>query len=259
MCLALRVLLNHVIEMIRKRAYPAMKTTETPDIEIKVIRQRRKSIVGKVLTDGNIEVRAPLTMTTAEINSWLDKYEHKFMPMVKRCREIYEYQTNNPLTYGSELLFLGKRINIIPAKDDNDGYMAVYKDGSLIMKPGMPEADMRRWIAWKFTDLAKPVFEKKLYDYTSLMGVKFSSWTIGVARKRHGSCSSNGKITLSWLIIMMDEPVIDYIIVHELMHLKQFDHSKTFHDKLAEVLPDWKERRKAHINYCLILRCEGWI
>lgn len=234
-----------------------MGTNINRDIEIRILRSDRKSLVGQVLDDGSIEVRAPLMMSAETISKWLDKYEHKFMPMVKRCREIQELK--KPLTYGGEVLFLGKRVPIIAAEDDNKGYMILYKNGAFVTQPGLSEDEMRKWISWELSDLAKPILEKKLWHYSDLMGVHCKTWTIGNARKRHGSCDSNGKIIFSWLVIMMSEPVIDYIIVHELAHLKQQNHSSAFHEEVAKILPDWEECRKAYNDYGFILRCDGWI
>jgi len=132
------------------------------------------------------------------------------------------------------------------AVDDNNSYAVQMKDGAIVVMPGLSETTMRQHIEILFSSLAKPVFEAKLHHYSDLMRVRCKTWTIGNARKRHGSCDSNGKIILSWRIIMMSEAVVDYIFVHELAHLKYMNHGKDFHSEVASVLPDWKERRTAN-------------
>ena len=229
------------------------------DIAIRILRSNRGSVAGRVLPDSSIEVRAPLSMTTEEVRKFLDKFEPKFLPLVAQCRKTNAVLTEHPFGYGGEMLFRGEWTPIKEAKDDNSGYIAQYKAGAVVMKPGLSEVDMRLHISFLLYDLAIPIFEEKLHHYSDVMGVMYKSWTIGNARKRHGSCDSNGKITLSWLVVMMSEPVIEYIIVHELAHLKYMNHSKSFKDEVEAVLPDWKERRKAHGEYGLMLRCSGWI
>jgi len=74
-----------------------------------------------------------------------------------------------------------------------------------------------------------------------------------------GSCSNKGIINLPWRLMMTTLFAIDGVIVHELVHLKHFDHSKDFHAVLREYLPDYDERY-AELNRCLYtMRCEGWM
>jgi len=229
------------------------------DVVVRILRSDRKTMVGEVLPDSSIEVRAPLSMTTERIQKWLDKYEPKFMPLVTQYRKMNAVLAEHPFDYGGEVLFLGEWIPIKRVDDNTNCYTALYKDDTVVMKPGLSGADMRWHIRDLFYDLAKPIFEKKLHYYSDLLGVRCKTWTIGDARQRHGSCDSNGKITFSWRIVMMSEAVIDYIIVHEVAHLKQLNHSKAFHDVVAEVLPDWKERKKARNEYSQLLHCGGWM
>ena len=229
------------------------------DIEIHILRSNRKSVVGYVLPDGNIEVRAPLSMTTEKINVWLDKFEPKFLPLVMKHIEVNAFLRAHPFGYGGEVLFRGKWIPIKEAEDDNNGYRARYSDGTVVMKPGLSKADMRYHISDLFYTLAIPVFKEKLHHYSNAMDVWCKTWTIGNARKRHGSCDSNKKLTFSWLVVMMSDPVIEFIVAHELAHLKHMSHSKAFRNELAAILPDWQEREKAHSEYGLLLHCGGWI
>jgi predicted metal-dependent hydrolase len=64
------------------------------------------------------------------------------------------------------------------------------------------------------------------------------------ARKRWGSCGSKGTLNFSWRLIMAPMEVIDYVIVHELAHIGQLNHSPTYWRKVAEILPDYKKREK---------------
>ena len=63
-------------------------------------------------------------------------------------------------------------------------------------------------------------------------------------QKRWGSCPSAGAILLNLKLIQVPKPLIDYLIIHELCHLKVHNHSRAFYELLAKVLPDWAERRE---------------
>jgi len=64
-------------------------------------------------------------------------------------------------------------------------------------------------------------------------------------KSRWGSCSTHGAITLNLNLVQASAPLIDYVIVHELCHLREFNHSPRFWALVASVIPDWKTRRKA--------------
>ena len=66
--------------------------------------------------------------------------------------------------------------------------------------------------------------------------------TIRKMRRRWGSCSSKGEVTLNLALIKMPLACIDYVVTHELCHLEAFHHGKPFYRLLAQVMPDWRER-----------------
>ena len=240
---------------VRKRDCEIVKS----GVAIHILRSKRKSVVARVLPDGCVEVRAPFSMSNAQIDALLDKFEAKLRPSIEEHRKITEYIAEHPFGYGGEVLFMGEWTSISEAPVSNDGAAVVFTDSEIIVRSGLTDIEVRIHIERLFSSLAVAVFEAKLNHYASKMGVRYSAWSVGSARKRHGSCDSNGKIILSWRIIMMSDDVIDYIVVHELAHLKHLNHSRAFHDEVALTLPDWKERRAAHRRYSDVLRCGGWL
>jgi predicted metal-dependent hydrolase len=67
---------------------------------------------------------------------------------------------------------------------------------------------------------------------------------IRAMQKRWGSCSASGLILLNLKLIQVRKPLIDYVITHELCHLKEHNHSRAYYQLLDRVIPDWQERRK---------------
>ncbi len=63
-------------------------------------------------------------------------------------------------------------------------------------------------------------------------------------KTRWGSCSSKHNINLNWKLIMMPEEILNYVVVHELAHLKQMNHSKAFWEEVEKVLPDYKKQKE---------------
>ena len=96
----------------------------------------------------------------------------------------------------------------------------------------------------EFIRQAKEILPQKTAHYSRLMNLYPTGITITGAQKRFGSCSGKNRICFSWRLMQYPEAAIDYVVVHELAHIRHKDHSKSFYACVAEVLPDWKERRE---------------
>ena len=90
---------------------------------------------------------------------------------------------------------------------------------------------------------AKAVLPGKVAHYAAQMGVAPTRITITSARTRFGSCSAKNALSFSWRLMAYPEEAIDYVVVHELAHIRYHDHSPAFYAFVASVLPDHKARR----------------
>lgn len=91
---------------------------------------------------------------------------------------------------------------------------------------------------------AKEIIPLKVLYYSEIMGVKPKSIRITSARKRFGSCSGENSLNFSLYLLDKDERFIDYVVVHELAHIKHHDHSADFYSFVARFMPDYKERER---------------
>ena len=89
---------------------------------------------------------------------------------------------------------------------------------------------------------ALAVLTEKTEQYAQVMGLSPARVRINSAKTRFGSCSAKGAINYSYRLMLYPEAAWDYIVVHELCHLKHFDHSKAFWQMVEAYLPDYKER-----------------
>jgi len=90
---------------------------------------------------------------------------------------------------------------------------------------------------------AKEILPPKVRHYAALMGVQPTRITVTGARTRFGSCSGKNALSFSWRLMDYPEEAIDYVVVHELAHIRHHDHSKAFYDLIASVMPDHQARR----------------
>ncbi len=98
-------------------------------------------------------------------------------------------------------------------------------------------------LAWLKREAFQIITAKSL-DWARRMGVKFNKITLRDQRTRWASCSQKANLSFSWRLVMAPEAVLKYVIVHELCHLKQMNHSKRFWQWVSRFCPDWREQRK---------------
>lgn len=97
----------------------------------------------------------------------------------------------------------------------------------------------------KHKESARALVHKKLTEHNAHYALTFGKIAIRNQRTRWGSCSKNGNLNFHYRIVELPEHLADYIIVHELCHLAEFNHSKRFWGLVAQKIPDHKAARKA--------------
>ena len=98
--------------------------------------------------------------------------------------------------------------------------------------------------ATRYKRQAKEYLQQKCRYYSEKMGLTPAAVKINSARTRWGSCNKNGEINFTFRLILAPEELIDYVVVHELAHLQEMNHSSAFWSVVGRTMPDYKERRK---------------
>ena len=91
---------------------------------------------------------------------------------------------------------------------------------------------------------ARQLFAIRLAHYAALMGVPVPPLRLSSARTRWGSCNHRGHIALNWRLVFMPLAIIDYVVAHELAHIREMNHSPRFWSVVASLCPDWQSRRQ---------------
>jgi predicted metal-dependent hydrolase len=99
---------------------------------------------------------------------------------------------------------------------------------------------LKSWMIVKAEELIK----KRTVEYSNLIGVNYNTIRIKDTKTRWGSCSSKRNLNFNFRILMAPEQVMDYIIVHELCHLKHMNHSKEFWNAVAQYMPDYEKQKE---------------
>jgi predicted metal-dependent hydrolase len=152
---------------------------------------------------------------------------------------------------GGELPYLGKRITIrLDAHRslllEGDGLAP--QDGDVLWLPLPHDAGAARVRdsvqAW-LQSRARAIFDVRLKDFLDRTGLTINRWSLSSAATRWGSCTSAGNIRLNWRLIHFPMNVIDYVIAHELAHLREMNHSADFWAEVGHLLPGFESAREA--------------
>jgi len=202
-----------------------------------LIRSKRKTI-GLYIRDGVLEVRAPLVMPKRDIDMLLVSKEKWLQDNLVKSKEWLQRRKEICLNYGDFILYLGQRYPIV------SGEVRGFDGEAFYMPPSLSSEEIKATCIKCYRSLAKRHLANRVHEFSQKMSVMPSSIKITSAKTRWGSCSSKKSINFSWRLIMMESDVVDYVVVHELAHLIEMNHSKRFWEIVEAVLPDYKQRKK---------------
>ena len=111
-------------------------------------------------------------------------------------------------------------------------------------KREMPEAEKKY-----YRNLAREVLGARTGYYARKMGVTYGRISIREQKTRWGSCSGKGNLNFNWKLSLVPDEILDYVVVHELAHRKEMNHSNAFWNVVEKYMPDYKERRKKLREY----------
>ncbi len=207
------------------------------DIEIeKIIRSRRKTIALQITERATLIIRAPYNLRKKTIWDIVSKHE-KWIE--KKRRETEERNRKiQPRRFmdGEEFLYLGKPY---PLKIVNDGTPQLKFDGGFFLSQNARDVAREVFETW-YKKTAREIIPERVTLLSGKEELSYNRVRITNARKRWGSCSSKGNLNFSWRLIMAPLPVIDYVVVHELAHLVERNHSTRFWNKVGSLMPDFK-------------------
>jgi predicted metal-dependent hydrolase len=149
---------------------------------------------------------------------------------------------------------MGRNITIAERIGDKVGF-----DGQhFYLPPRFPPVEIKRAVIGLYKQIARQVLTDRTFAYAKETGLMPVTIKVNSAKTRWGSCSSKGSINYSWRLIMAEVEVIDYVIVHELAHIKELNHSSKFWEIVASIMPDYKLRQKKLKEFQKMISHEDW-
>lgn len=207
-------------------------------------RVRRRSI-GFVVGPDGLEVRAPKWVTLKEVELGL---QERGEWVLRKWAEIQERQKNiRHIEWcdGACLDYLGAPIRLRLSPEVGRSELHEGLELRLALPITAEPAQIRDAVqAWLMRQ-GRTLFEARLNFFAPQMGVVWRKLSLSNAGSRWGSARIDGAIRLNWRLIHLKPEAIDYVVVHELAHLREMNHSPAFWKVVAEILPDHLERRRA--------------
>jgi predicted metal-dependent hydrolase len=222
------------------------------DFEYKIVRSRRQTLSIIVSPFNGVIVRAPLGIPIKYINRFVSEKSEWIIKTLKSFDNLRKIESHR-LSDGDKVLFEGKEHNLRIVNTDKNQVRLI--DGNTIEVCTKGVADLRL-IHFILEAWFKLVARKKLTIMFNGINSKYKAYgfsptafTVSRMKKRWGSCSSRGKIAVSYDLIRLDPVFAEYVIIHELCHLRYHNHSAEYYKFLAELYPDWKRVRNELKKY----------
>jgi predicted metal-dependent hydrolase len=217
----------------------------------RIIRSQRKSFGLEITSDGQLIVRAPKSASDAQIQAviaqkadWIAK---------ARVRLAAQHPDRQPKTFspGETFWYLGKQY---PLRLVDRQRPLLDLDGTFQLAHHAVDQAKQVFIAW-YREETRHITQELIKDFTKRFSLKVNGVRITSARTRWGSCSGKGNLNFTYRLCMAPLEVIEYVVVHELAHLKVPNHSRAFWAEVAKMYPNYQKQRawlKQH-GYRLLL------
>ena len=222
-------------------------------INYKLTRSKRQT-VAIYIRNGIAEVRAPLKMLKSDIDRFVASKEKWIKSKLMISHEQAKQRENFDLNYGDTLTYRGKQYPIAAKNGNRVGF----DDACFYMPPNMNPAQIKSACVQIYRMLAKHTLTEKVFDFAKRMSVMPTAVKINSAKTRWGSCSARKSLNFSWRLIIADDKVINYVVVHELAHITEMNHSKRFWAIVEKILPDYREQKIKLKELQYRLNVEDW-
>ncbi|CAH2801238.1 MAG: Zinc metalloprotease [uncultured Paraburkholderia sp.] len=209
-------------------------------------RSARRSI-GFAIDGTGLTITAPRWVTLADIETAITEKQRWIFTKLIEWQTRVEQRALPKVDWkdGAEVPYLGQPVRVTLGSPQ--GTLAFSAENCALQVPLPLQADPQqikdRVQGWLQSE-AKRLFGERLAVYAEKLGVNYRAYALSSAATRWGSCSSDGKIRLNWRLIHFPLSIIDYVVAHELAHLREMNHSPRFWQTVESIFPEFREARQ---------------
>ncbi len=210
------------------------------------LKRSARRTIGFSIDSSGLTITAPRWVTLADIETAIAGKERWIFAKLAEWQTRTEQRALPRIEWrdGAEIPYMGKPVRITPAPANS---ALAYDAQTAVLSLALPShADAQqikdRVQGWLQTE-AKRVFGERLEYYAEKLDVAYRGYALSSAATRWGSCSSDGRIRLNWRLIHFPLSIIDYVVAHELAHLREMNHGPRFWQTVESIFPEFKEAR----------------
>ena len=203
----------------------------------KIIRSKRKTLSLTINENAELIIRAPKRLSIEKIQDFINEKEN----WINRKKRLIENQIKDVTSNHNKLLYLG---NLFPINVEQNASKELFFTGEEFIansiEPDSLSLAIKKWYKNKFREIALP----RVAYFANKHNLMVNQVRIKNQKTMWGSCSSKNNINLNYLLLMAPMGVIDYVIVHELVHTIHRNHSTDFWDSVESIMPEFQEHKR---------------
>lgn len=221
----------------------------TTTIEYEVVYKARKTLAIHVHPDTRVTVDAPAGTEQAAIEERIRKRAPWILQQQRDFGRHSLRSTPRHYVSGASHTYLGRQYRLKVQQSATDREMVKMQRGYIVIHVRDPKdtEHVKQLLENWYRKRAHVVFEERLrfwHPRLARYDVPYPELVVRKMKSRWGSCTGEGKVTLNLALIQAPKDCIDYVMVHELCHLKEHNHSPAFYRMLNALLPDWEARKQ---------------
>ena len=210
--------------------------------------KKRKSIQLKIYSSTHLEITAPTNFPQENVEKIIKEKSSWIIQKISHLKTVAANPINKTIAHGEQVLYLGEPYTLVFGTEENSKPQIHLQDHQIFIHtpPGninqtlsLIELLLKQWY-WQH---AQQRLKTQTLFWSTKIAVQPSRITIKEQKSRWGSCSSKGNINYNWRIIMAPPEVLDYLVIHELCHLRIPNHSPLFWQEVARFSPNFKQHR----------------
>ncbi|RJG02142.1 M48 family metallopeptidase [Noviherbaspirillum sedimenti] len=217
-------------------------------LEYTLVRSKRRTI-GFLIGDEGLRMTAPKWVSIAEIEGAIHEKQRWIFAKLNQRRERSARRLQPQMQWrdGATLPYLGADITLRIASGRSAGieFLEASRELTVCLPADAGEQQLKDRVQGWLQGEARRIFTERLPLYAARLEVAYRAFSLSSATTQWGSCTADGRIRLNWRLVHFTLPLIDYVIAHELSHLREMNHSPRFWATVQSIFPEFQSARKA--------------